>query len=69
MRKLVSISAVSSALKDGQSSIETLYGLADDGSVWAYTIMRGGGNLARMPDWIQLPSIPPGATHMIPPQK
>lgn len=60
MRKLISITATTSTTSGG-SSIETLYGLADDGTVWAYTINRGGSMVrVGVPGWNQLPGVPQG---------
>lgn len=59
MRKLISISAVSSTPEVSRSSItyETLYGLADDGTVWEYKTRIGAPN-DRPPQWNQLPPLP-----------
>ncbi len=59
MRKLVSISAVSSTVSGSHGSIsyETLYGLADDGTAWEYRA-RIGAPSDRPPEWRQLPSLP-----------
>lgn len=59
MRKFVSISAVSSTagVSHGSITYETLYGLADDGTVWEYKSRIGAPN-DRPPEWRQLPSLP-----------
>lgn len=59
MRKFVSISAVSSTagVSHGSITYETLYGLADDGTVWEYRSRIGAPN-DRPPEWRQLPSLP-----------
>lgn len=58
MRKLIAISAVSTPISDGKASIENLYGLADDGTVWRYTTSRGSIGMVIQPVWTQLPSLP-----------
>lgn len=68
MRKLISVSATSSSMNDGKVNIETLYGVADDGTVWAYTITRGSGTMPRQPNWQQLPDLPQSGVHMAPPR-
>lgn len=59
MRKLVSISAVSSTaqVSGGHFTYETVYGLADDGTAWEYKT-RIGAPSDRPPEWRQLPPLP-----------
>lgn len=59
MRKLVSISAVSSTVNISGSpfTYETLYGLADDGTAWEYKV-RIGVRSDHPPQWRQIPALP-----------
>ena len=57
-RQIVSIAAVSSPLGEGKTTLQTLYALANDGTVWEHRSPFGPTRVTGQGEWRQLPPLP-----------